>query len=89
VAVDGLACRVRDLYVHPDLDVLDPLEVAPANEFVKPAGLSVEDVRRVIDPVDDRFTITATGFTCYDPSGDPEGRVVRAALSLASALVEQ
>jgi arginase len=88
-ALDGLASRVRDLYLHLDLDVLDPVELAPANEFVIPAGLSVEDVRRVIDLLDGRFTIKAVGITCYDPSGDPEGRVAQAAVTLASAVLAQ
>jgi arginase len=88
-ALDGLASRVRGLYVHLDLDVLDPVEVAPANEFVKPDGLSVDDVRRVIGVVDDRFTIKTIGITCYDPSVDPEGHVSRAALVLAQELLDR
>jgi arginase len=88
-ALDELASRVHDLYLHLDLDVLDPVEVAPANEFVTPGGLSVEDVERVVALVDDRFTVTAIGVTCYDPSGDPEGRVRRAAVTLASRMLER
>jgi arginase len=88
-AFDGLASRGRGLYVHLDLDVLDPVEVAPANEFVKPEGLSVDDVRSVIALVDDRFTIKTIGITCYDPSVDPEGHISRAALALAQALLER
>jgi arginase len=89
VALDDLASHARDLYVHLDLDVLDPVEVAPANEFVKPDGLSVADVQRVIDLIGSRFTIKAIGITCYDPSVDPEGHVSRAAMVLAQALLDR
>jgi arginase len=86
-ALNALSARVRHLYVHLDLDVLDPDLVGPANEFVKPDGLSVDDVRQVIALVGDRFTVVALGLTCYDPSYDRDDRVLAAALELVKAVM--
>jgi arginase len=86
-ALDALGARVPDLYVHLDLDVLDPDEVAPANEFVRPDGLAVDDVRQIIELIGGRFRIVALGVTCYDPSHDRDDRVLRAGLALVRTVL--
>lgn len=43
-ALVGLSERVRGVYLHTDLDVLDPATVGKANEFAPAGGLTVEEV---------------------------------------------
>jgi arginase len=86
-ALEALGGRARELYVHLDLDVLDPDEVAPANEFVKPGGLSVDDVRQVVRLLTGRFKVVALGVTCYDPAHDRADRVLGAALELVGTVL--
>ena len=43
-ALDELRERARRVYVHLDLDVLDPKRVAPVNEFAPPGGLKAEEI---------------------------------------------
>ncbi len=68
-------------YLHVDLDVLDP-SVGTANQFATPGGLSIDDVRRVIDRAAAAAPIAAAAITAYDPSYDSNGAVARAAFAI-------
>lgn len=93
-ALDRLRTQVGDVYLHVDLDVLDP-SAGRANEYAAPGGLSPEDVERIVEGVGDRFAIRGAAVTAYDPGADPEGRIpvvaagiVRRIASAAEANVE-
>ncbi len=85
-ALDRLADRVSDVYLHVDLDVLDP-SVGRANRYAVESGLSLEEVQSAIDAVTARFTIRAAALTAYDPAADPEGSIPPAARSIAGRIV--
>ncbi len=82
---DELASRIDQVYVHVDLDVLDP-SVAPINEFQAENGPSLEQVVDVIETVARRLPVAAAALTAYDPECDPEGAACAAAARLAAAL---
>jgi arginase len=86
-ALDALNGRVSRVYVHLDLDVLDP-EGAPANEFAPPNGLLQEEVQEGIREIQERFTLAAAGVASYDPDYDDEDRVLRAGARLIEALTD-
>jgi arginase len=86
VALDGLLGRVGRVYVHLDLDVLDPTKVGRANEFAPEGGLTAEDLETALGMVRERFSIAAAGIASYDPSFDADGRVLAAALGCARIL---
>jgi arginase len=81
-ALDELGKRVRRVYLHLDLDVLDPAE-AVVNEYSTPGGLMVKQVEEAISLVAERFEICACAITAYDPAYDEEGRASVAALAFA------
>ena len=83
VALDGLKSRV---YVHLDLDVLDPEKAGKANEFATAGGLSAEDLKTALGLVRERFAVAAAGIASYDPAFDPDGRVLAVALACARIL---
>jgi arginase len=85
-ALDRLRTRVKRVYIHIDLDVIDPHE-APANEFAPPGGLNVNQVIKAIQAIRDRFPITSAGLASYDPEQDRDGRALRAGFRLIEALV--
>jgi arginase len=84
-ALEELRQRVDTVYVHVDLDVLDP-SVARVNAYAADGGFSADELERALAAISTRFRIAAAGMTAYDPSLDPESRVPRVAAALASRI---
>lgn len=76
--------KVSRVYLHLDLDVLDPAE-ACANELAVSGGLTIAQVEDALNLLRSRFEIAGVGLAGYDPSFDCEGRTARAALRLLVA----
>jgi arginase len=87
-ALDALGLRVRRVYLHLDLDVLDPPE-AVANEFSPPGGLTVGQVAEAIALVRERFVVAACAVTAYDPAYDEGDRAAHAAARLVEAVLNR
>ena len=87
-ALGAVGRRVCRVHVHLDLDVLDPDAVNPANEFASEGGLRAEEVEDCIWTIRERFEVTSATVASYDPSFDPEGRVLKAGIALASATTD-
>ena len=83
--LDALHTRVRKVYVHLDLDVLDP-EIAPANEFAPPNGLRPEELEEGLRTIEDRFILAGVGVASYDPDYDSENRMLGTGINLMEAL---
>ncbi len=79
--LEALGHRARRVYLHIDLDVLDP-QVAHANRLAAPGGLTVEQVSEIIRLASARFVIAALAITAYDPSFDSDGRTYRAGVEI-------
>jgi arginase len=73
-ALDRLAGRVRGIYLHVDLDVLDP-SVGMANWVAAEGGLSAGELVAAIGAVVERLEIRALAFTAYIPECEPELRI--------------
>ncbi len=74
------------LYVHLDLDVLDPAE-GRVNVFATPEGVSLDALRELLGTLGARAPMGALTLSAYDPSYDADGRVARAAIAAATSLV--
>jgi arginase family enzyme len=87
-ALDKLARRVHEVYLHVDMDVFDP-EVAPGvvDEPV-PGGLTLEDAERVMRAIGARFLIRAATIATFTPDRDRDGRTLRSALRVVELLGE-
>jgi arginase len=84
--LDELVDSVEAVYLHLDLDVLEP-GVARVNALQAENGLVVEEVLAVIEAVGGRLPLAAAALTSYDPEVDRDGAAAaaarRAALTLA------
>jgi arginase len=89
-AVTAMSRHVEQVYVHFDLDVLDP-SVALWNRWVPEHGLSLAQVQEVLDLLAGGPPIGAIGFASHDPQVDPERsyeaarQMIDHALSVAGA----
>jgi arginase len=84
-ALDGLAQRCDGLYLHIDLDVVDP-SFGAANQYAAPGGLSPDDVLTVVDAASAcGVPVAAVSFTAYDPGHDPDERFAATAVDLIAA----
>jgi arginase len=81
-----LKTRESRVYVHLDLDVLDPEKVGKANEFATEGGPNEEELQAALGMVYERFEVAAFGIASYDPTFDADGRVLRAAIASARSL---
>ncbi|MCJ7667317.1 MAG: arginase family protein [Anaerolineae bacterium] len=85
--LSALRAQVRDIYLHVDLDVLDPVE-GRANKYAAPDGLSLRDLGCVIRLVAEAFEIKAAALTAYDPACDGEGRALDSGIRVIHTLVD-
>jgi arginase len=85
-ALEALADRVDQLYVHVDLDVLDASE-GQANAYAGGPGLSRRELLEAIATAVRRCRIGAGAITAYDPRYDTDGRICATAIEVAVALV--
>ncbi len=88
VALDKLAQRVPEVYLHIDMDSLDP-QVAPGVVFDPvPGGLSLEDMEEAIRAVFARFRVRAATVAVYNPDRDQDDKTLRAGLRIIEVLAE-
>jgi arginase len=87
-ALDELATRVDAVYVHIDLDVIDP-SVARANVLAVEGGLETEQLEQALAAISGRFEIAAAALTAYDPSQDHENRIPAIGARLARQLLPE
>lgn len=86
--LEELRARVQRVYVHIDLDVLDP-QVGQANSYAEPNGLMLHEMEQAITLIAQRFVVAASALTAYDPNCDPEGKIFRAGAQLMKHLIQQ
>jgi len=87
-ALDKLAQRAPEVYLHIDMDSLDP-QVAPGVVFDPVSGgLSLEDMEEAIRAVFVRFRVRACTLAVYNPERDQDDNTLRAGLRIIEVLAE-
>lgn len=86
-ALSVLEQKARRVHIHFDLDVLDD-SIGSANEFAVPNGLSLSDAQRIIKQIRQRLSLVSASVSAYDPSCDPEGKILQAGTQLIGSLVD-
>jgi arginase len=81
--LNAIGQHVDSMYVHLDLDVLDP-DVAAANKLSVRGGLTIEDVEFALSLIARDFRIAGITLSAYDPDVDTDGAAAAAAIRLIS-----
>jgi arginase len=81
------AKEFEQVYVHVDLDVLDP-SVATANQWTPPNGISPEVLKDAIAAVREHAKVGALGIASYDPQSDKNGKALSVAVDAVQQLFE-
>ncbi len=76
---------VEAVYLHIDLDVLDPAD-SPGVNCRTPGGWTLEQACAGVRSVAAELPLAAVGLTNYRPDFDPEGKSARAAIRILSEL---
>jgi len=87
-ALDALRRSVPRVYLHVDLDSLDPSE-GRANRFAADGGLSLAQLEEAIELVFARFEVVAAALTAYDPEVDEDGRMAVSARAVLGAVARR
>jgi arginase len=87
-ALDDLRARTNKVYLHIDLDVLDPSE-GLANGWAVEGGLTADELESAVEAVRARFDVPVATLSAYDPTVDPEGRIPAVAARLAALLTAE
>jgi arginase len=86
--VATLAGRVEQVYLHIDLDALDPSIAPGIVDAPVPRGLSLEQLDEVLDAVTGRLALGAVALTTYTPSRDVAGATHAAALHVLGRIAD-
>jgi arginase len=87
-ALNKLAQRVPEIYLHIDMDSLDP-QVAPGVVFDPvPGGLFLEDMEEAIRTVFARFRVRAATLSVFNPQRDQDDKTLRAGLRIIEVLAD-
>jgi arginase len=87
-AATGLDPAPSGLYLHVDLDVLDPQE-AKVNIYSAPGGLTADQLEAQVGSLMGSGRVRAVSLTAYDPAVDTEDRVPPIAIRLLESVAEQ
>jgi arginase len=87
-ALDGLAARVDEIYLHIDVDVLDPTIAPGVVDRPVPGGLSLEQAEDAIRAVTSRFALRAVDLAVFNPDLDEGDRTLRAGLRIIEVLAD-
>jgi arginase len=77
---------VEQIYLHVDLDVLDPAE-ATSNQWTPANGITVRTLLGAIREVRKHTRVVALGIASYDPAVDHNQRALSAALEVVKAVL--
>lgn len=83
--LNRLAARTNEIYLHVDLDVLDPQE-APGVDFRTPDGLSEAELAQALHSIGERFQVKAIALTAYNPDHDKEDKTLHVGLRVLTML---
>ena len=85
-ALEALRTQATELYLHLDLDALDPSE-APAAGYRVPNGISADVLAAALRTAATRFRVRALTVSNYDPTLDDDDRTLGVVMRMVHVVV--
>lgn len=86
-ALTKLQSEVNEVYLHIDIDVIDPQE-APGVNYRTPNGLSLDEMEKAILMIAEKFRIKAAALTAYNPDNEKDDKTLRTGIHLLTTIAE-
>jgi arginase len=83
----GARVPAGPLYIHMDMDIINPKE-APAQNFVAPGGPSLREFQEVCSVLNQTGQIAAVSMSTWNPDLDRDGRTQQACLAALNGLLD-
>ena len=69
-SLTGFTSNARDIYLHVDIDVVNPQEAPGVDYPVAASGPSAQEVEQALETFVKHFPIKAAALTAYNPERD-------------------
>ena len=86
-SLEQLRSQTDEIYLHLDIDVLDPGE-APGVEFPSSGGLSLREIESMLETIGRHFRIRAANLAAYNPDLDENDTTLRSGFRLLATVVD-
>ncbi len=84
-ALTKLQSEVNEVYLHIDIDVIDPQE-APGVNYRTPNGLSLDEMEKATLMIAEKFRIKAAALTAYNPDNEEDDKTLQTGLHLLTTI---
>jgi len=84
-ALTKLQSEVNEVYLHIDIDVIDPQE-APGVNYRTPNGLSLDEMEKATLMIAEKFRIRAAALTAYNPDNEEDDKTLQTGLHLLTTI---
>lgn len=81
-----LKSKVKEIYLHLDIDAVDP-EEAPGVDFKAKNDLSSTGVNKAIKIIGENFHIKASALTAFNPDYDIDDKTLKIAIDILKYFV--
>lgn len=86
-ALTKLHSQVQEVYLHIDIDVIDPQE-APGVNYRTPNGLSLDEMENAIKMIAANFRIKAAALTAYNPDHEEDEKTLQTGFRLLNVIAD-
>ena len=86
-ALTKLHSQVQEVYLHIDIDVIDPQE-APGVNYRTPNGLSLDEMENAIKMIAENFRIKAAALTAYNPDHEEDEKTLQTGFHLLNVIAD-
>ncbi len=87
-ALKALQNRVKDIYLHIDIDILDPQE-APGVDYRTPNGISSKTLVEIFNIIAEVLPIKAVAITAYNPICEENDKTLQVILYLITEITKK